>query len=333
MSGPSGEEGPSLARVRLVAPARAMPGLLDALEPLADAVSVFEQEVDADAEPVSFAVDLWLTRRPDAEALARELAPLCARFGFAPPDRLEVEEQPPETWLEAATTRGPPTSVGRFFIHPDPADPVPAGSVPILLEAGLAFGSGEHATTRLCLLALGRLARHLHRARVLDLGCGSGILAIAAAKLADCRVWAADNDPIAVRVARENVRRNGVAGRVCVLSSEGLARSELRAAGPFDLILANILADPLVELAPELARALVPGGHLALSGFLERQMPAVAAAYAAHGLLRVAALAAPPWAALVLRRRRSTRGHRILCASSQGCYAPVIDQGGTRCAD
>lgn len=333
MSGPSGKDGPCLARVRLVAPARAMPGLLDALEPLADAVSVFEQEVDADAEPVSFAVDLWLTRRPDPEALARELAPLCARFGFAPPDRLEVEEQPPETWLEAATTRGPPTAVGRFFVHPDPADPVPAGAVPILLEAGLAFGSGEHATTRLCLLALGRLARRLRRARVLDLGCGSGILAIAAAKLADCRVWAADNDPIAVRVAEENVRRNGVAGRVRVLASDGLERTELRGAGRFDLILANILADPLVELAPGLARALAPGGHLVLSGFLERQMPAVAAAHAAHGLLRVATLAAPPWAALILRRRRPNRRHRILCGPSQGCCARAVDQGGPRCAD
>ncbi len=281
-----------------------MPGLLDALEPLADAVSVFEEEADADAEPVSFAVDLWLTRRPDPVELARELAPVCARFGFTPPDRLEVEEQSPETWLEAAATRGPPTAVGRFFVHPDPADTVPPGAVPILLEAGLAFGSGEHATTRLCLLALGRLARGLRRARVLDLGCGSGILGIAAAKLAPCRVWAADNDPIAVRVAAENARRNGVAGRVRVLLSDGLDRPELAGSGRFDLVLANILADPLVELAPELARALSPGGRLVLSGFLERQAPAVAAAYGAQGLLRSARLAAPPWTALVLRRRR-----------------------------
>lgn len=303
MSAAPPDPGPRLYRVQLSAPAAAMPGLLDALEPLADAVSVFEQEVDAEAEPISFAVDLWLTRRPDPASLAHELASICARFGFAPPDRLEIEEQPPGTWLEAAATRGPPIPVGSFFVHPDPDDPLPPDRIPILIEAGLAFGSGEHSTTRLCLLALSRLARDLRRGRVLDLGCGSGILAIAAAKLAPCRVWAVDNDPIAVRVAQENVRRNGVAGWVRVLASEGLARPELQNAAPFDLVLANILADPLVELAPRLARTLAPGGRLVLSGFLERQAPAVAEAYTAHGLLRVARLAAPPWAALVLRHR------------------------------
>lgn len=304
---PTPADGPRLCRVRLLAPASAMPGLLDALEPLADAVSVFEHEVDGDAEPVSFMVDLWLARRPDPVALGAALAPICAALGFAPPEPLEVEEQAPEAWLEAASMRGPPVAVGRFLVHPDPGDPVPSGRIGILLEAGLAFGSGEHATTRMCLQAVDRLAVRVGHGRVLDLGCGSGILAIAAAKAGRCRVWAADNDPIAVRVARQNARRNRVADRVRPLLSDGLARGTLRRAGPFDLVLANILADPLVELAPGLARVVRPGGWLVLSGFLERQQAAVVGAYARYGLILEASLAQPPWAASILRRRRAFR--------------------------
>lgn len=299
---PGEPEAAGLCRVRLAAPASAMPGLLEALEPLADAVSVFEDEVDAAAEPIRYAVDLWLARRPDADRLRAALEPVCGRFGIALPDRLEVEEQPPESWLEAAAMRGPPVTVGRFHVHPDPTEPVPRGAVPILLEAGLAFGSGEHATTRACLDALDGLARTHRFDRVLDLGCGSAILAIAAAKARRCRVWAADHDPIAVRVAAENVHRNGVADRVRVLLSDGLARSTLRRAAPFDLVLANILADPLIELAPSLAAALAPGGRLVLSGFLDRQVAAVADAYGRLGLQPIRRIDAAPWAALVLGR-------------------------------
>lgn len=235
---------PRLFRVRLYAQAQAMPTLLERLEPLADAVSIFEHEVDEAAEPRSFAIDLRLARAPDPTALRGELERLGEELGLIVPDPLPIEEQPPETWLEAAQTRFPPIRIGRFFIHSDPDTPIPPGVVPILMEAGLAFGSGEHATTQLCLEAIDRLARTHRFARVLDLGCGSGILAIAAAKARPCRVWAIDNDPIAVRVARENVVRNGVADRVRVLLCEGLKRPAARRAAPFDLLLANILADP-----------------------------------------------------------------------------------------
>lgn len=308
-------EGPRLHRVRLIAPARAMPDLLERLEPLADAVSVFEHEVDEAVEPLSFEVDLWLVERPQPALLRARLEQAFEPFGLAVPESLEVEEQPPETWLEAASLRGPPQRIGRFFVHPDPVDPVPGGAVPILLEAGLAFGSGEHATTRACLEALDRIARTERFERVLDLGCGSGILAIAAAKARRCRVWAADNDPIAVRVARENVRRNGVADRVRVLLSEGLARPALRRVAPFDLVLANILADPLIELAPELARASAPGGRLVLSGFLDRQAPAVEAAFRAKGLWCCGRIDHPPWTALLFsapgRWRAENRRQRL----------------------
>lgn len=304
-------DGPRLCRVRLLAPAGAVPVLLERLEPLADAVSVFEHEVDEAAEPLSFEVDLWLAERPDPILFRARLEEATQGLGLALPERLEVEEQPPETWLEVAKLRGPPIRIGRFLIRPDPAEHLPPGVVPIAMEAGLAFGSGEHATTRACLEALDRLVVRAP-GRVLDLGCGSGILAIAAAKACRCRVWAVDNDPIAVRVARENVRLNGVADRVRVLLGEGLARAELRRAAPFDLVLANILADPLVDLAPALAGALTPDGRLVLSGFLDRQVAAVEDVYRRRGLRRLARIDHPPWAALVLgrcgaRRRQARR--------------------------
>jgi len=307
VTGPS--DGPCLCRVRLLAPACAMPTLLERLEPLADAVSVFEHEVDEDLEPLSFEVDLWLAERPDPALFRARLEEATAGLGLALPERIELEEEPPETWLEAANLRGPPLRVGRFLIRPDPAEPLPTGVVPIAIEPGLAFGSGDHATTRACLEALDRLVVRRPR-KVLDLGCGSGILAIAAAKACRCRVWAVDNDPIAVRVARENVRRNGVADRVRALLGEGLGRSAIRRAAPFDLVLANILADPLIELAPALTDALAPTGRLVLSGFLDRQVAVVEDAYRRRGLRRLARLGDPPWAALVLGRcgaRRPTR--------------------------
>ncbi len=319
MSGPASPPrtagGPRLHRVRLIAPAAAMPELLERLEPLADAVSAFEHEVDEAAEPVSFEIDLWLAERPDPDLLRARLQEVGAPLGVAVPEPLPVEEMPPETWLEAARLEIRPQRIGRFLIHPDPAGPGPDGVVPILMEAGLAFGSGEHATTRLCLEALDRLAARRPR-RVLDLGCGSGILAIAAAKACRCRVLAVDNDPIAVRVAAENVHRNGVADRVRVRLGDRPDLPALRRAAPFDLVLANILTDPLIELAPALVGVLAPAGRLVLSGFLDRQVVAVEAAYRRCGLRPLARLEARPWSALILTRlgnrggggRRTDRG-------------------------
>ena len=178
----------------------------------------------------------------------------------------------------------------------------PPGTLPLQLDAGLAFGSGEHATTRLCLLAMQGLPRRPRQRTVLDLGCGSGILAIAAAKLWPCRVTAADHDPVAVAVAAENAQFNGVAGRLTTVLSDGFAAPALRRHRPFDLILANILADPLVDLAPHLAGRLAAGGYAVLSGLLGSQSPAVAQAYLAEGLRPFRRLDDGPWGALVLRQ-------------------------------
>jgi ribosomal protein L11 methyltransferase len=177
--------------------------------------------------------------------------------------------------------------------------------VPIELDAGLAFGSGEHATTQGCLSALDRLAGRRRFRRVLDLGCGSGILAIAAAKLGAARVIAADNDPLAVAVARENATRNGVGHRIRCLASEGYRNPLLSTFGPYDLILANILADPLCALARECARHLAPGGIAVLSGLLDRQAARVIAPHRQARLRLRHEITIGIWTTLVMSKGRS----------------------------
>jgi ribosomal protein L11 methyltransferase len=177
--------------------------------------------------------------------------------------------------------------------------------VPIELDAGLAFGSGEHATTQGCLLELDRLAGRRRFRRVLDLGCGSGILAIAAAKLGAARVIAADNDPLAVAVARENATRNRVGHRIRCLTSAGYRNPLLRTFGPYDLILANILADPLCALARECARHLAPGGIAVLSGLLDRQAARVIAPHRQARLRLRHEITIGIWTTLVMSKGRS----------------------------
>jgi ribosomal protein L11 methyltransferase len=240
----------------------------------------------------------------------------------AVPEDLLVELVAEADWLAAAAAAQTPVQVGRFYVHPPhAADARPPGSVGIELEAGLAFGSGEHATTQACLLAIDRLARRHRFRRVLDLGCGSGILAMAAARCWPARVLASDNDPVAVRVAAENVARNGLADRVRLVLAEGLDHPATGRAAPFDLVLANILADPLIELAPALSRHLAPGGWAVLSGLLDRQAGAVRAACRRAGLRAVDEIGDGPWRALLLRRLHGRpndrRGGRRGCAGGR----------------
>jgi ribosomal protein L11 methyltransferase len=169
-------------------------------------------------------------------------------------------------------------AVGRVFVRPSwiRADP-PPGTVEVVLDPGMAFGTGTHATTALCLAAVDDFLGRFPGASVLDVGTGSGLLAIAAGKLGSGRVAAIDNDPVAVRVAAENAARNGV-----VLELDGRALSEVP--GSFGLVVANILANVLVDLAPGLSRRLEPGGELVLAGLLDRQEEEVGAAFAGRGL-------------------------------------------------
>jgi ribosomal protein L11 methyltransferase len=189
-----------------------------------------------------------------------------------------LAEVPDEDWGEGWKKHFVPLDVGRVRIRPSWIDaPPPAGAVEVVLDPGMAFGTGSHATTSLCLAALSDLLDRRPGASVLDVGTGSGILAIAARKLGARRVAGIDDDPKAVEVARENAALNGAEVEIV---PEPLDRMT----GPFDVVVANILANTLVELAPAIAAKVAPGGVVLLSGILGGQEAEVRAAYLARGL-------------------------------------------------
>lgn len=286
-----------LWRVAFAAPEAVVDTLVEQLDELALSVSAFEADGDGADRAPTWRIELLLDAEPDIGEIGRAVA----EAGLPGAD-LAVDTVPETDWLTATARQFPPVRAGRFVVHGSHArDQLPAGAIPVEVDAGLAFGSGEHATTQGCLMAIGRIARRPRR--ILDLGCGSAVLAIAAARLwPTARIIAADNDPVAARVAAANVRINGVSSRVRTLVSEGYAAPAIRRAA-FDLILANILADPLIELAPALARHLAPGGHAVLSGLLDRQAEAVTQAHRRHGLRLVHRRDIGPWTTLTLRGR------------------------------
>ena len=209
-----------------------------------------------------------------------------------------LAEVPDEDWGEGWKKDFRPLDVGRVRVRPSWIDaPPPAGSVEVVLDPGMAFGTGTHPTTALCLAALSDLLGARPGASVLDVGTGSGLLAIAAKKLGAGRVAGNDEDPVAVRVARENAEQNGVA-----LELTGAPVEEI--AGPFDVVVANILANVLVALAPSLAAKVAPGGVLLLSGILGPQEDEVRRAHVAQGLLPEPGLdrREGEWSLVALRR-------------------------------
>ncbi|MHA1107863.1 MAG: 50S ribosomal protein L11 methyltransferase [Alphaproteobacteria bacterium] len=239
---------------------------------------------------------------PDRDGLEARIRIAATAVGIDPPE-ISIEQLPATDWVADYHRRIGPQTVGRFFIYPSHfTDPVPDGAVGIQLDAGLAFGTGEHESTRGCLLALDHLANERPAANALDLGCGSGILAIAMAKIWKIRVLGCDIDSVAVELAAENVARNNVAALVEVVESDGYGASEVATRGPFDLITANVLAGPLAAMAGALAQHLAPGGVAVLSGILDRQADDVGAAHAAHGLSLRDRIDLGEWATLVLGR-------------------------------
>jgi ribosomal protein L11 methyltransferase len=206
-------------------------------------------------------------------------------------------------WLARTHASFPEQLVGRRFavrgthLHNAPWP----GRITLTLDAGLAFGSGEHGSTRGCLRALERIVWRRPR-RILDLGTGSGILAMAAARLVHRRVMATDIEPFSVRVAQQNVTQNRLGRLVKVRLADGWQSLPVRACGPYDLVLANVLARPLCLMARRLALHLVPGGTAIVSGLLRTHVRGVLAAHRRHGLRLETALYEDPWTTLVLRR-------------------------------
>jgi ribosomal protein L11 methyltransferase len=294
--------------IRLIVPANAKDLRLAVetyLEGISSALSSFEA-----AGGKTWSIEALCECRPDRgevlAALGRLGAPV-ASFDYLPP----------KDWVSESQRLHAPIRAGRFFIHGSHfRGKPPRGSQPILLDAGMAFGTGRHETTKGCLLALDRLRREAFEARQpLDLGCGSGILAIAIARLWGVTVLAADTDKPSVAVARQNADINGVGSLVRAVRSHGFQAAALRRNAPFDLIAANILAKPLCRLAPGFARNLAPGGRLLLSGLMVDQEAEVLAAQTRAGLRLLERRRLGDWSTLLLTKprkakRRSPRGDR-----------------------
>ena len=210
---------------------------------------------------------------------------------------------PDQDWIRASQEGLPPVRAGRFFVYGiHDKGRVPDGVIPLRIEAAQAFGTGHHETTALCLKALSDCARTRRPASILDIGCGTGVLAIGAAKLWRRAVLATDIDPVAVAVARGNARLNGVAPFIRTAIAEGIDHSFIRAGAPYDLILANILAGPLTKLAPGIGRIAARGGTVILSGLLYWQEKEVLSFYRAQEFVLRRTLRQSSWSALVLER-------------------------------
>lgn len=249
-------------------------------------------EVDEDKE--IFEVSLYTAE--DAAALLKRVEDVVGTGKF------QIEELPDIDWVLHSLEGLKPVRAGRFFVHGShDRDKLDGDDISIEIDAGLAFGTGHHGTTAGCLEMITELVEKEHPTNALDLGTGSAVLAIAIAKLAPIEVLATDNDPIAVSVAAENVVKNGVAEHVITATAEGFDHAIFRSYTPFDLIVANILARPLMELAPALASHKAKGGSIILSGILESQHDAVVKAYEAQGLIRQNTLHREGWVTIHLK--------------------------------
>jgi ribosomal protein L11 methyltransferase len=237
-------------------------------------------------------VEALYTETPDAAYLSR----ITGRS-------ITVAPLPDQDWIKLSQQGLPPVRAGRFFVYgAHDAGTVPHGVIPMKIEAGLAFGTGHHETTALCLSVLSELARTRRFRKVLDLGCGTGLLAIGAAKLWKRKVAASDIDPVAVEVTNDNARANSVAPLVRAVTADGLTNPVLAGGAPYDLLIANILAGPLTQLAPGIVKALAPGAMLVLSGLLRNQEALVTSFY--RDLRFIGRRRDGPWSALVLEKPR-----------------------------
>jgi ribosomal protein L11 methyltransferase len=273
--------------------AEALGEALEALEPAPTGVGVFEVE---DGKGIWEVGGYFLDAPDDID-----LALLSAAFGAGP---FVVSEVPDQDWVAKVRRELPPVEAGRFFVYGShDAALLPEGRIGLLIEAAMAFGTGHHGTTLGCLRAYDRLLDDGQRFdNVLDLGCGTAVLAMSAARMGAAHVLASDIDPVAVEVALANVKANGLVGRVACVESIGFDSPVLREGAPFDLIFANILKGPLIELAPDMAAHLAPGGRAILSGLLVEQADEIVEVYQGQGLALETREDLGEWSALTLRR-------------------------------
>ncbi len=293
------------------AEAEALPETGDIFADLADPPTLMVDEPDPD-RPDDWVLVAYCNDRPDPALVARIAALASSARGHA-----NVEQLADADWTTLSQRGLEPVRAGRFIVHTaDHAGAVRPNDIAIAIEAGLAFGTGQHATTHGCLAAIAAQAKQRRFANILDLGTGTGVLAIAAARTwPKAAVVASDIDPVSVDVTRANmvvnsVRLGRIAGSVEVFAATGMHHRRLTERAPYDLLIANILAGPLVEMSRDIARAVAPGGVLILAGLLKSQAYRVRNAYRRYGLVPLRQHPDGEWPTLVLTRpvRPATRG-------------------------
>ena len=275
--------------------------------PMLDEPPVLNTLEPDESRPDEWLLEAFTEARPDAATIAA-VAALAPSFGGTP----TVEPVAAQDWVTLSQAGLEPIAAGRFLVRtPAHADaPAPAGVVAFTIDAGRAFGTGHHATTAGCLAALDAMKRRgAHHRRIADVGTGTGLLAFAALALwPQARGLATDIDPVSVEVTLENAAVNGVAigggrGEVVVAECEGVDHQLYDAIGPFDLVVANILAQPLIELARSIAAVTAPGGTVLLAGLLDGQAAAVAAAYRRAGFRALVRHGSGDWPVLAMRKQ------------------------------
>lgn len=291
MPAPCGVDG---YRVSVQGSAAAAPLFAAALEGQCQAVSWFA------GDGPGWRIEGYARSLPDRAALAAALGLAAAAAGCPPPEP-RIEPLAARDWLADNRSAFPPLRIGRFRVHAGDLPGAGAGGIALAIASGAAFGTGRHASTAGCLTAIDTLAPRRPE-RALDLGCGSGILAVAIARLWRVPVIAADIDPRAVGVARATARQNRVGALVRTVCADGYAAPVIRAGGPYELIVCNILARPIRRMAGTLAAHLRPGGIAVLSGFVAADGPAVLAVHRAHGLCLRRRITLGGWQTLILAR-------------------------------
>jgi ribosomal protein L11 methyltransferase len=288
--------------VAVTVPAHALAAFDDALSRLGGSLAM--HEVDGGA---AWRLIAYHEAPPDRAAVAKVIAAVAAAAGVTAP-AVAFGEIGRTDWVAYVEERSPPIEAGRFWVYGSHVRAAPpADGIAIRMDAGMAFGSGSHETTRGCLIALSDLAAHAAVRRALDMGTGSGILAIAIAKLWGAPVVACDVDAVAVETAAANAAANGVGGLVSAVAGDGYATAAVAAQAPYDLAVANILANPLVEMAPALAGVLAASGTAVLSGLLDEQADAVIAAHARVGLRLAGRVVLGRWHTLIVCRDRGSQ--------------------------
>jgi ribosomal protein L11 methyltransferase len=281
--------------------ARAIADLIvESFEPAEAASTAFETEERWPGGGKAWLVEAYFGFEPDEDEI-RALIAAASDDETAQAVTFGVTEK--RDWVANALAGLVPVRAGRFLVHGqhDRAR-VKANDIAIEIEAGLAFGTGHHGTTRGCLLHFDRLLKRRRPRAVLDVGCGAGVLAIAAAKALRRKVWLGDIDPIAVEVANANARVNGVGQHCQAVVSRGVENRALKGGAPYDVVFANILAKPLKLLAPSLAAAGAPDGEAIVSGLLLADVPGVLASWRAQGFHLAERIDLEGWASLRLRR-------------------------------